>query len=472
MKKRTSKPLAFKLALLLLSAGAILLLLALFGKPKAQRDDYRGISSLTYDCAFLSMYPIDAYSDEDFQHYLGLTVFKASYCIPSLPVMEEYMERIGKSGNTISTIYLGIRPDKADPQKLQGLMGQYPSVSFEVILAYPSLAYWTGLSDREYEQALQAYAAFLSSASDLPNAHYFLPGHHQWLIANPGNYETSWSVNESISRTLLLECADLGDHFVTPENMQRFSEELASLTQKARVSPGSLPDLSERRLVFLGDSVIGNYTDSASIPGVVHGLSGAAVYNCGYGGNSAAESPDAPVSLPGIAQALVSGDLSALPQEIQVYQGVSSYLADYPPGSPSEGLCILISYGLNDYFCGYAVSSQDNPLDTATYCGAVRTAVRTLQTGFPDAQIILLTPSYCYYFQGGTEPHGDGAYVLQDYVDAILSLSQELHLDVLDTYHDFGVDGGNWDSYLLPDQVHPNSSYRYLIGKGLLPLIR
>lgn len=471
MKKRTSKSLAFKLILLLLSVGA-LLLLTLLRKPESQREDYRDIASRTYDSVFLSMYPTDAYAEEDFQHYFGLTLFRASYCIPSLPVMEQYMHRIAKSGNTISTIYLGIRPDRVDPESLQAMVEKYPSIIFRVILAYPSLGYWAGLSDKEYGQALSAYAALLSIASDFSNTQFFFPGHHEWLIANPGNYETPWSANEALSRTLLLECTEYSEHFVVPENAQIFYEELASLTQKARTQPVSFPNLSDRRVIFLGDSVIGNYTDSASIPGVVSGLSGATVYNCGYGGNSAAEGPDTPISLPGIAQALVSGDLSALPREAQVYQGMSSYLSDYPTGSSSENLSIAIAYGLNDYFCGYAVSSSKNPLDTATYCGAVRTAVQTLQTGFPEAQIILLTPSYCYYYQSGTEPHGEGDYILQDYVDAVLSLSRELQVDVLDTHYGLGVDSSNWESYLLGDQVHPNSSYRYLIGKSLIPLIR
>lgn len=474
MKKRTSKPLSFKLILLLLplAVGISLLLLALFGRPRAQREDYRAIASRAYDCAFLSMYPTDAYAEEDFQRYLGLTAFRASYCIPSLPVMEQYMRRIARSGNTITTIYLGIRPDRADPRELLAMIEKYPSVLFEVILAYPSLEYWAGLSDSEYEQALSAYSAFLTDAAEFPHTQVFFPGRQEWLIANPGNYETLWTANEAISRTLLLECTISGEHFITPERAQSFSEELSALTRKARTSPDSYPDLSDRRLVFLGDSVIGNYTDSASIPGVVRGLSGAAVYNCGYGGNSAAESPEAPVSLPGIARALVSGDLSALPREAQVYQGVSAYLSDYPAGSSGEGLCVVIAYGLNDYFCGYPVSSREDPLDTTTYCGAVRTAVRALRDGFPQAQIILLTPSYCYYYQRGTEPHGDGNYVLEDYVDAVLDLSQELQVDVLDTHHAFGVENGNWERYLVSDQVHPNAFYRYLIGRALLPLIR
>ena len=66
MKKASARPFPFWILLLLLPAAAALLFL-LFGKPKAQREDYRLIASRTYDAAFLSMYPTHSYSEEDFQ---------------------------------------------------------------------------------------------------------------------------------------------------------------------------------------------------------------------------------------------------------------------------------------------------------------------------------------------------------------------------------------------------------------------
>ncbi len=471
MKKSMGKSISFKFILLSLPVIAVVFLFIIFSRPAAQREDYKKIASEAYDTVFLSMYPIDTYSEADFQNYYDLTAFKASYCIPSFSVMEQYMKRIARSGNTILSVYLGIRPDKVSLQELEDLINQYPSVIFEIILAYPSSDYWTSLSEEEYQQVLSDYSAFLLGAPEISNSHFFFPGHCEWLLANPDNYENPWLVNESIARTILLESTIFNEHFVVPGKVSLFTEDLAAVTGKMRTAPESFPDLSGKRLVFFGDSVIGNYTDSASIPGVVAGLSGASVYNCGYGGNTAAECPDALIALPGIAKAFAERNLSALPQETQVYRGVSSYLSENSPDSPDENLCFVINYGLNDYFLGLTVSSEENPMDTATYRGAIRTAVDTLLTSFPNAQIILCTPSYCHYYQDGTEPHGDGKYVLKDYVDSVLSLSEELQVDVLDTYHDLGVDSGNWNQY-LPDQVHPDAAYRYLIGKSLIRLIR
>lgn len=442
-------------------------LFIIFSKPKAQWQDYRLIFSRQYDTVFLSMYPADTYCEEDFLTYRGMTMYKASYCIPDFSTLKEYMKLITKSGNTISTVYLGIRPDKADLEGLQKLIDSCPGASFEIILAYPSAEYWKSLSAEEYTSLIEAYSNFLSAAPTISSSHVYFVSSQEWLIANPGNYDREWLVNESVAQSLMLQCDYLQGYYVTAENAPSFSQELIELTQKVRNTTVNYPDLSDYRLIFLGDSVIGNFTDSTSIPEIAVGLTGASVFNCGLGGSSAAM-PDSAIALPAIADAFIHGDLSLLAEGSQVYRGVSSYLSS-PPSD--QKLCFIIYYGLNDYFCGYPISSENDPYDTATYCGAIRTVVKSIRSSFQDAQIILCTPNYIFYLDYGTIPQGEGNYVLEDYVKAIFSLSEELQTDVLDTYHNFGVNQSNWVKY-IPDQVHPNAAYRYLIVEKLIGLIR
>lgn len=445
----------------------VIFLFLFFRKPSALLEDYKNIASRRYEIVFLSMYPVSARLEEDFQHYWGQPAFQASYCIPEFSIVEQYLERIAASGNAVTAAYLGIRPDKADIRQLQTLVDRYPSITFEVILPYPSSGYWTGLREGQYQKILSAYSAFLSGVPDVSNARFYFPGSQKWLIGNPDNYEDKLRATESTDRTVLYACKAENPCYVTAQNASSFSQALTDLTLAVRTAPKALPDLSDCRFVFFGDSVIGEYTDATSIPGVVKGLTRATVYNCGLGGNSAATDPKAPINLPGIAEAFAKGDLAALPPDSQVYRGIDAYLSDSTSG---KKLCFVINYGLNDYFQGHAISSRQDPYDPATFSGAIRTAVGTLRSYFPDARIILCTPSYCRIFQNGTEPHGTGSYVLDDYVDAVLSLSQELGTDVVDSYHDFGIGADNWASYLLQDQVHPNAAYRYLIGEKICML--
>lgn len=468
-KKKDKKTARITLAALcIVLLGAALLLFIRFYKPAAQRRDYRNISSQEYDTVFLSMYPADTYREEDFSHYYAMTLFKASYCIPEFSILEQYMERVKGSGNAVSTVYLGIRPDLASPQKLQELADLYPEMAFEVILAYPSADYWRGLGEEAYGQTLAAYSQFLLAAPDISNVKFYYMGSQEWLIANPANYESLWLTTEDISRRILLHCDRRYGYQVTAGNASLFSQALAELTEQLRIAPPDFPDLSGHCLVLFGDSVIANYSDSTSIPEVITGLTGAAAYNCGIGGGSASSGDPSAISLPVIADAFCQKDLSLLPAQAadtNAYKGIERYLSDPPDG---KKMCFIINYGLNDYFNGCTVASQD-PYDITSYCGAIRTAVNTIRTNIPDAQIILCTPNFNAAFQYGTEPHGDG-YVLEDYVDAVLALSEELQTTVLDNYHTLGLNHDNLGGY-LEDEVHPNAACRYLIGRRLAGLI-
>lgn len=447
--------------------AAVFLLIRFFCIPARQRNDYKLISSTEFDTAFLSMYPLDNYHEEDYAHFRAMTLFKASYCIPKPSVLANYMKRIAKSGNKVTTVYLGIRPDLISPEELGAVIEPYPSTAFEIILAYPSAQYWQGLTQKEYERVLAAYDAFLSAGPEMANVHIYFYSSQEWLIANPANYEDLWQLNEALSLTVMLHSDWLHSYLVTADNKAKLTEELAALTLRLRTPFNVYPDLSDHCLVFFGDSVIGNYTDSASIPGVVAGLTGAAVYNCGYGGNSAALGEERTISLPGIVDAFFQGNLSVLPSDFQVYQGVSSYL-DSPPEKDSA-LCFVINYGLNDYFSGYPVASHD-PYDITTYCGAIRTAVASIRANAPDAQIILCSPTFSSLFQDGTELHGPMGGQLSEYADAVAALSKELETTLLDNYHDLGITHDNQGEY-LEDQVHPNARCRYEIARRLTELI-
>ena len=443
---------------LILAAGGLLLFLQKTAGSELQRQDYKQIASAEYDTVFLSMYPIDTYREEDYAYFRGMTLFKSAYCIPSLSVLKDYMRRIADSGNQVATAYLGIRPELTDPEKLQEFLSRYPDITFEIVLPYPSAYYWQSLSREEYEQTLTAYCSFLISVPEIPEANFYFFGAQEWLIANPGNYVGHWSANEEISR-LLMAYSDR-DHgaLVTADNAAASASALTSLTHTLRESPQVYPDLSDYDIIFFGDSVIGNYTGSSSIPGVASGLTGAETYNCGHGGDSATLAP-------ATIDAFFRQDPSAFPEDSQPYAGIAAYLESCPTDRQP---CFVINYGLNDYFSGIPLSSED-PYDAATYSGALRTAVALIRKNTPGARIILCTPNFSSAFQNGSEPHGPGGFVLEDYVNALLSLAEELGTDVLDNYHSLGITPANEGQYLA-DQVHPNETCRFLIGSDLAQL--
>lgn len=444
----------------------LFIILKIYMANELKRQDYKRIASTQYDTVFLSMYPIDTYQEEDYSHFRAMTLFKAAYCIPSLSTLTDYMRHIADSGNLVTTAYLGIRPELTDPIKLEELLAAYPGITWEIVLPYPSADYWQSLSQKDYEQTLTSFQNFLTAVPDIPEANFYFFGTQEWLIANPANYLDHMSVTEDTA-TILMTNSDIAHSFlVTTENAAAYAETLETLTDTLRTAPRTYPDLSDHCIVFFGDSVIGNYTDNTSIPGVVAALTGAEIYNCGYGGGTASQSPDNLISLPGITDAFFRKDPSAFPEDSQPYIGISSYLKS---ASSDKQICFVINYGLNDYFSEYPIASED-PYDIATYSGAVRTAVSLIRENVPDAQIILCTPNFSAAFENGTEPHGTDGSVLEDYANAILSLSQELQTDVLDNYHNLGITAENHNQYLA-DRIHPNYACRFLIGSNLCHMI-
>ncbi len=439
--------------------AAILIFLAL--SPAQQRADFKRISSESYDTAFLSMYPIDYYEEEDFAYWRGMNCIKTSYCIPNFSTLKNYMKQLARSGNTLSTIYLGVCPDKLDVEKFRWLLQSYPSAHFEIILPYPSLAYWARLSEEECTQTLQTYQDFVTALLNESNASFYFFGSSEWLIANPANYKGDFLANEEVSETIMLHSDSSHSYVLTNENVTTMLEPLHMLIEENRSTPVTYPDLSGYDIVFFGDSIIGNFTGSASIPGVVEGLTQAKVYNLGFGGATASEAPEGSYSLADIATGFVQKDLTAMPADTQVYAGMEEYLQN----TPQEKMCFVINYGLNDYFVGAPVVSS-SPDDTYSYTGALRTAVKTLQAAYPEAVILLNTPNFTALFDNGMEPHGEGAYILKDYADALTALSLELNVGLLDNFQQLEIVPTNHGIY-LSDGCHPNEAGRFLMGQKI-----
>lgn len=436
-----------------------------FCQSLIQRRDFQRISYEVYDAVFLSMFPIGNYKEADFSYYRGLTVLKTDNILQDSSDLERYFNRIVETDNPVSTAYLGICPEKVTAVEIAELAQQYPSINFEILLFAPSAAYWQKLSEEEYYKNMNAYQEFLTDAGQCSDAKFFFLSAESWLISNPANYIDDISLNEDITLNILKQTFCDRLYQITADNSNELVQKMNREITIAREYATAYPDLSQYEIIFWGDSVIGNYTDSTSVPGVVNGLTGATVYNCGYSGNSAAMAPNLIISLTGIVDAFFAHNLSVIPEGEQIYQGFDAYFSNV---HDTQKQCYVINYGLNDYFGGFPISSDD-PFDITTYAGALRTAVKAIRENSPKSQIILCTPTYTAYAQDESDEPAD--VHLQDYVDAIIALGDELNVDVLDNYYTLGINFSNHEEYLL-DMVHPNEKGRFLIAQKIIEAIR
>ena len=105
-------------------------------------------------------------------------------------------------------------------------------------------------------------------------------------------------------------------------------------------------------------------------------------------------------------------------------------------------------------------------MDITTYQGALRAGIKKLQEAYPETQILLMTPNFTTYSECGKVQISEVGGVLEEYVEAVLSLAEECEVNVLDNYHELPITLENWKKYLA-DGCHLNERGRFLVGKRI-----
>ena len=195
------------------------------------------------------------------------------------------------------------------------------------------------------------------------------------------------------------------------------------------------------------------------------GLSDAAVYNFAIGGTSAASRGGDALDFPNIIDDFLAENTSPS----------GSGMLFTPGGTEDENLnqkrlCFVINYGFNDYFSGTPMENPQNPYDIATYKGGLRSCIAKLQTAFPNADFILITPTHTGYFNNGMEIKSAEGDVLSAYVDATREISEEFNLFFVDNYNNYVITDENLIQY-LSDGCHPNEQGRLLLATTLMYFI-
>lgn len=458
-----SKKIVLVTVLLLVIAAAAVCSAIRFFHTAPRRNDFHRIESEVYDTVLLSMFPVSTYPQDLFYAYRRMTVFAADCVLPDLTEIYRYMDRIQQSGKDVRTVYLGFLPDKVSLSELSELTASYPNYFFELIMPCPFRDYWENLSDQDYSRVLEAYCSCLSDVGLLTNARLYCYTTYEWIITNPALYKDTWLVSEDLGFFIVANTYREYPYLVTEGNSAKLEDQLRMLTADLRSAPSDYPDYSDITLIFLGDSIFGYYSGGMSIPGIVNGLTGASVYNLGLGGCTASRTDQSPLSLPEAVTAFFTGNPSVFPEEYQAYSELTRYCLSAVDDDRDR--CYVINVGLNDYFDGCPVRSED-PWDSTTYTGALRTAVALIRDHSPESRIILCTPNYSPVVTSLST-----AGSLKDYADAVLALAGELNVDVVDNFCDLGIDDTNYEQY-LGDSVHPNESCRFRIAQNIIKSLR
>lgn len=445
---------------------------------KQKKSDLAQLSTAEYNSIFCSMYSIENFAQEDFITYRGVNTLKLPTVLRSTGDMGEYLTAAFDSGNSVEIVYLGLDPaqiwssvgkkiDKWNSALTEDIMAYataHPEVTFEILLPAPSLNYWTEKSIAETEEILTTYQSLISTLDPYSNiSTYFMGGEH-WLIANPDNYTAALTTNPLISQKIFLFTFCDHEYQINAANVTEQLDALKALIAREKETPTSYPDLSGWDVVFFGDSIIGNYTGSYSVPGVVTGLSDAHTYNCAQGGIPASEDANSLLSFPSSVDYFMEQDSSA----ILVDGPFPSSLEDYVQEDHDQRkLCFVLNFGLNDYFGGHPVANAKDPFDTATYAGALREGIHKLQTAYPEAKIVLMTPNFVSIFNNGTDTMSENGSILTEYVDAAVEVANDMNVICLNNYTDLGINESNASS-LLADGVHLNETGRFRLAERII----
>ena len=464
MKTHAKKYIGASLCILLPTVALIFLILmtkTLFYDPVSDIP-------IDQDGFFLSMFPIDGFSEEDFTTYEGITVKRSDHLYTDHQKMLKAFQLLSDHAYQPKMIYLGLDPDKITVQQAGELLSVFPDTTFKVFLKYRSILEWKTMDD--YESLLSKYqdlTTFLASADNAKVYPFFA---EEWIIADANNYQDNGGLKEDVSNRLFLYALfseEERDCRILPGEVSDLFSRFRGLIKSIRSGEYGFQDLSDKSIIFIGDSVFGNFTDRRSIPVQLHNMSGADTFNCGWGGSRASYCDKSHFSY--ILDAILGAQPNLLPSDSQSFLGLTEFLSIKGSSAlNSPDTVYVLHFGINDYISGAPVETED-PYDAYSLCGAMRAGIERLQSDCPDSRILIVIPNHLFAFERGTAVINEEAGVYENYIEGLIKVANEYHLPYLDDYHQ--IINSEKQATHVNDGVHPNDSGRFLIAYGLMHAI-
>ncbi len=467
MTKKRKLKVFFIIIPIILLLLILISLLIFYYLPIEKMHDLQSLKNESYDSVFISMYSIENYSPEVFKEYRGLNTNIATHTIKDMDELIEYLDAIFASNNSIDTIYIGLDPYKfytpdnatssAFTEQIDALpdyMIDHPNVTFEILLPSPSIDYWCSLDSQQTEDILSSYRYATALFDPIFNVICYWVGHEEWLISNPYNYTNQFAPNALISDKIVR--ISFCDHSteVNVDNIQSAVEKLSTLIASQKESPIFYPDLSDKSIVFFGDSILGLDYGSYSIPGVIHGLTNAKVYNYAIGGTTGCDwntTTDTDQSF--------TDQLNKFLNQENFYTGDNT---QFPYGKiASEDMIFVINYGFNDFITNISPEFFYNTLDSE---------ISRLQSAYPESQIIIMVPHENIYAGSGTACANNNGIFLFEYANSVRQLASTKELTLLDVPALMDVDEANHTKYFR-DGCHYNEYGRFLLAQHIITVI-
>lgn len=270
------------------------------------------------------------------------------------------------------------------------------------------------------------------------------------------------------------------------ENLSLTEEQIDTIAE--RIPPDdSYKKFKGKKIVNFGDSIFGQARPPYDISTKLAELTGATVYNAGFGGCQMAYHATAAYnnfSMYKLADAIAAtaegaSDAWDAQETAAAQSGMPAYFSETVAMLKAIDWTdidiITISYGTNDFYNGLALL----PLPDATPKNravdwALNYSIDKIQTAYPNIRIFVCLPMYRYFTIEQTDSNSitHTSWVDQQtrtflaFVEAERNAAKDNQIPVLDTYYDLGINQYNWTHYIpASDGTHHNQTGRNLIAE-------
>lgn len=230
-------------------------------------------------------------------------------------------------------------------------------------------------------------------------------------------------------------------------------------------------------VVLFGDSVIANDYVGKELDEMLSEKLEKKVFNAGFGGSYLCNQNadyydtcgDESLSMEELSKSIVSGDFLAQKTAIERASRLDYYEMRLEMLSQidfAKTEYLIIEHGVNDYAMQIPPEQFEETL---------RSIVKRFKNNYPDMEIVISSPSYCYIVRDGKDLYCDtyemGPHLLEEYVDVEKKVCAEEGIIFVDNYHDSVINKENLEMYSL-DGLHLNEVGRQLMADEIVDAIK
>ena len=232
----------------------------------------------------------------------------------------------------------------------------------------------------------------------------------------------------------------------------------------------------EYPVVLMGDSIIANDYYGEEMDVMLSEELGETVFNGGFGGTSLCNSnvnyydtfSAESLTMEELTDSIITGDFTVQKSVIKKVSQLDYYESRLETLSQidfDKTHTLIIEHGVNDYVLQISPEQFGETLEQI---------LLPLKDRYPDMNIWVSSPTYCYIVQDGRNLYCDttelGPYLLAEYVLEEERVCRELGIGFVDNYHQKIITKDTMEQYYL-DGLHLNEAGRRVMADNILAAI-